>query len=193
MSDGNVIEKVIKERRSIKPAQMNGKKVPDELVKKFLEMADWAPTHGLTEPWYFMVYSGEKVKQFCIDHAGLYKDNTPEDKFMSAKYEKLLHNGDMASHIIVVAMKRGNNPKITALEEISATAAGVQNILLSATANGVASFWSSGGLTFHPALKSYLNLRDDDQVMGILYLGYSDQPLMAGRRIKPLDEKVSWL
>jgi hypothetical protein len=32
-------------------------------------------------------------------------------------------------------MKRGNNPKITALEEISATAAAVQNILLSATAN----------------------------------------------------------
>src|SRR5436190_16297629 len=123
MSDGNGLEKVIKERRSIKPAQMNGKKVPDELVNKFLEMADWAPTHGYTEPWYFMVYGGEKVKQFCQDHAELYKDNTPDDKFMSAKYEKLLHNGDMASHIIVATMKRGNNPKITALEEISATAA----------------------------------------------------------------------
>ena len=193
MSDGNVIEKVIKLRRSIKPLQMNGKKVPDDLVKKFLEMANWAPTHGYTEPWYFMVYSGDKVKQFCIDHANLYKDITPEDKFMSASYEKISHTGDMASHIIVAIMKRGTNPKITALEEISASAAAIQNLLLSATANGVASFWSTGGLTYNPALKNYLELKADDQIMGLLYLGYSDQPAAEGRRIKPLEEKVSWL
>jgi len=193
MSEGNVIEKVMKERRSIKPLQMNGKKVPDELVKKFLEMADWAPTHGYTEPWYFMVYSGDKVKQFCFDHASLYKDITPEDKFMSANYEKILHTGDMTSHIIVAIMKRGTNPKITALEEISASAAAIQNLLLSATANGVASFWSTGGLTYNPALKNYLNLKAEDQIMGLLYLGYSDKPATEGRRIKPLAEKVSWL
>ena len=193
MSDGNAIEKVIKQRRSIKPVQMNGKKVSDELVKNFLEMANWAPTHGYTEPWYFMVYSGDKVKQFCINHANLYKEITPEDKFMSANYEKLLHNGDLASHIIVAIMKRGTNPKITVLEEISATAAAIQNLLLSATANGVASFWNTGGLTFNPAMKNHLNLKADDQIMGILYLGYSDQPLAEGRRIKPMEEKVSWL
>ena len=193
MSDGNAIEKVIKQRRSIKPLLMNGKKVPDELVKNFLEMANWAPTHGYTEPWYFMVYSGDKVKQFCINHANLYKEITPEDKFMSANYEKLLHNGDFASHIIVAIMKRGSNPKITVLEEISATAAAIQNLLLSATANGVASFWNTGGLTFNPAMKNHLNLKADDQIMGILYLGYSDQPLAEGRRIKPMEEKVSWL
>ena len=193
MSDGNAIEKVIKQRRSIKPLLMNGKKVPDELVKNFLEMANWAPTHGYTEPWYFMVYSGDKVKEFCTDHANLYKEITPEDKFMSANYDKLLHNGDLASHILVAIMKRGTNPKITVLEEISATAAAIQNLLLSATANGVASFWNTGGLTFNPAMKNHLNLKADDQIMGILYLGYSDQPLAEGRRIKPMEEKVSWL
>jgi nitroreductase len=50
-------------------------------------------------------------------------------------------------------------------------AAAIQNILLGAMALNISSFWSTGGMTYHPELKRYLNLEEEDQVIGLLYLG----------------------
>ena len=170
---------------------MNGKKIPDEQVKEILRLANWAPTHGRTEPWRFIVYSGEKVKEFCFHHAELYKANTAPEKFEQANYDKQLHNGDLASHIIIAIMQRGSLAKIPALEEIAATAIAVQNILLGATAAGITSFLSTSGMTHHPAMKNFLQLKQEDVVLGILYLGYSDEK-MEGKRQTEIDEKVTW-
>jgi len=170
---------------------MNGKKIPDEQVKEILRLANWAPTHGRTEPWRFIVYPGEKVKEFCYQHAELYKANTTPEKFDQANYDKQLHNGDLASHIIIAIMQRGSLPKIPALEEIAATAIAIQNILLGATAAGITSFLSTSGMTHHAAMKEFLQLKQEDVVLGILYLGYSDEKT-EGKRQTEIDEKVIW-
>jgi len=187
----SILSDIIKSRRSIKPAKMNGKRIPDEQVKEILTLANWAPTHGRTEPWRFIVYSGEMVKEFCHQHAELYKANTDAEKFDQANYDKQLHNGDLASHIIIAIMQRGHLPKIPALEEIAATAIAVQNILLGATAAGITSFLSTSGMTHHPAMKDLLQLKQEDIVLGILYLGYSDEK-MEGKRQTEIEEKVIW-
>ena len=170
---------------------MNGKKIPDEQVRELLKLANWAPTHGRTEPWRFIVYSGIKVKEFCHDHAELYRSNTPPEKFEQANYDKQFHNGDLASHIIIAIMQRGNLPKIPAVEEIAATAIAIQNILLGATAAHIASFLSTSGMIHTPAMKNFLHLKEEDIVMGILYLGYSDEE-MVGKRQTEIEEKVTW-
>ena len=187
------ISEIIQKRRTTKPPQMNGKRIPDEQVKQLLELADWAPTHGYTEPWRFRVYAGDKVKDFCQTHADLYRAHTAPDKFMELKYEKLLHMGDKASHVIIACMRRGDLPKIPALEEIASTSCAIQNILLGATALGIASYWGSGGMAYQPAMKDFLQLREEDLVLGILYLGYTDIPLPEGKRTVPLEEKVEWM
>src|SRR6266496_4411639 len=186
-----IISSIIKNRRSIKPAKMNGKKIPDEQVKEILQLANWAPTHGRTEPWRFIVYAEDKVKEFCFQHAELYKGLTPPKNFEQANYDKQLHNGDLASHIIIAIMQRGNSPKIPVLEEIAATSIAIQNILLGATAAGIASFLSTSGMTHHAAMKNFFHLKEDDIVMGILYLGYSDEQ-MEGKRQTEMEEKVVW-
>jgi len=186
-----IIADIIKKRRSIKPVKMNGKKIPDEQVKELLKLANWAPTHGRTEPWRFIVYSGNKVKEFCYDHAELYKAHTPPEKFEQANYDKQLHNGDLASHIVIAVMQRGDSPKIPVLEEIAATAIAIQNILLGATAAGIASFWSTGGMTHHPVMKNFLRLKEHDIVMSLLYLGYTDEQ-MEGKRQTAIEEKLTW-
>lgn len=186
------IQTIIHNRRSCKPALMNGKKIEDAIIYQLLELADWAPTHAHTEPWRFVVFANDKVQEFCKDHAELYKTNTVKEKFETAKYEKLLHNGDQASHIIAVYMKRGTNPKITVMEEICAVAASVQNILLSASCLNIAALWSSGGLTYQTSMKEYFSLNDDDKMIGLLYLGYSDKAPKKGERIIPLKEKIEW-
>jgi nitroreductase len=186
-----IIASVIKNRRSIKPVKMNGKKIPDEQVRELLKLANWAPTHGRTEPWRFIVYSGDKVKEFCYQHAEMYKTHTPREKFEQANYDKHLHNGDLASHLIIAIMQRGGSPKIPALEEIAATAIAIQNILLGATAAGIASFWSTGGMVHHHVMKDFLQLSKEDIVMSLLYLGYADGQ-MEGKRQTEIEEKVIW-
>lgn len=189
----SAVQEAIQNRRTVKPPQMNGQQIPDEQVRQLLALADWAPTHGLTEPWRFKVYARDKVQEFCLTHAELYKKHTAPDKFLELKYEKLLHMGDQASHIIVAVMQRGSLPKIPALEEIAATSCAVQNLLLGATALGIASYWGSGGMAYHPAMKEKLQLREEDLVLGILYLGYTDNKAVpAGKRTVPLEEKVEW-
>lgn len=181
---------LIKNRRTTKPPMMNGKKIPDTQIKQLLELADWAPTHANTEPWYFIVYADPKT--FCSEHAELYRDSTSAEDFMQFNYEKLLHMGDKASHVIIAVMKRGRLSKIPVLEEIAATACAVQNILLGATALGIASYWGTGGMALKPEMKTYLALGEEDMVMGILYLGYSDN-VPSGERIVPLNEKIKWI
>jgi len=90
-------------------------------------------------------------------------------------------------------MKRGINDKIPQLEEIAAVSAAIQNILLGATALDIASFWSTGGMTHKNAMKKYLGLDDEDIVMGLIFMGYTDEPIKEGFRNIPFNEKVSWL
>ncbi|MGY3211563.1 nitroreductase family protein [Mucilaginibacter sp. HD30] len=185
----NTVAEIIKSRRSVKPFMMNGGKIPDAQVQSLLELADWAPTHALTEPWRFIIYV--TPSDFCHQHAELYKQNTPAVEFIQGSYDNLYTQGDKVSHIIITIMQRGNLPKIPAFEEISATAAAMQNILLGATALNIASFWNTGGMVLKPAMHSFLNLRYEDLVMGVIYLGYADEYPKGVRKV-PLSEKVVW-
>lgn len=172
---------------------MNGKRIPDEQIHDLLHLAHWAPTHGRTEPWHFLVYSGDALKEFGKKHAETYWNNTPEDKRQEATREKLEHNVDKASHLVVAVMKRGTNPKIPMIEEVAAASAAVQNILLGATALGIATLWSTGGMAHTEAFKNMLELAADDVVLGLIFMGYTDEPAREGSRNSTISEKVKWL
>src|ERR1700743_2768675 len=100
----NAFREIVIHRRSTKPTAFNGQKIDNQQINKLLELASWAPSHGLTEPWRFIVYSDDAVRRFCHQHADLYRQYSPPDKFNTAKYEKQAHNGDLASHLIIVYM-----------------------------------------------------------------------------------------
>lgn len=188
--DFTTIANIIKTRRTVKPAMMNGQKIPNGHVADLLELADWAPTHALTEPWRFVVY--ENPQAFCQQHADLYKEQAEGDSFNPATYNNLTHMGDKASHILVAYMKRQEAGKIPVMEEIAATSCAIENLLLGAHALNIASYWGTGGATLKPIMKQFLGLGPDDQVMGLLYLGYADEQPEGRRRI-PLEEKVKWI
>jgi nitroreductase len=192
MNNFSKLEEIVINRRSTKPTAFNGQTIDDDQIRQLLELGNWAPSHGLTEPWRFIVYSGPAVREFCHQHAEQYRQITPPDKFAAAKYEKQAHNGDLASHLILVYMQRGTNPGIPALEEICATAAAADNILLGAEALGIAVLWSTGGTVLQPVMKEYLGLRPEDSILGLLYLGYTDEPQRPGKRT-PISEKTKWI
>ncbi|MBL7705597.1 MAG: nitroreductase [Taibaiella sp.] len=192
MSTFEQFKEIVTRRRTVKPAQMNGQIIPEQDIKDIIATADWAPTHGRTEPWRFFVLTGDNLKKFCEHHAELYWANTDEALRTETKRESLTKMGDKASHLVITVMRRTPDTKIIVEEEYAAVAAATENMLLGATAKGIASFWSTGGMTHHPAMKMYLGLTENDLVMGLIYLGYSDDQKEGTRKI-PLVDKIIWV
>jgi nitroreductase len=187
----DTLSKLISERRTIKPAHFNGEKVSESQIQHLLAMANWAPTHKFTEPWRFIVFTPERVQGFCLEHAALYKAHTPAERFEEATFDKLLHMGDKASHIIVAYNQKTPGDKLPEWEEWTATACAIQNVLLAAQAEGIAVFWSTGGMMSKPAFKTWLGLQETDFPMGVFYLGRSDEPAK-GVRKTPIEDKTRW-
>lgn len=190
--DFEVLERIVCQRRTIKAGRMNGKKIAESDIRDLIQLADWAPTHGRTEPWRFVVLEGEAFKLFSEQHAELYRQHIPEEKFREDKYKGLLENYQTASHLVIVLMKRTVDGKIPEEEEYAAVAAAIQNMLLGASAKKIAAIWSTGGMATKPAMKPLLDLTEKDRVVGFLYLGYADEELKEGFRKIPLNEKIIW-
>jgi nitroreductase len=186
------LNELIKFRRSTKPRLFNGSKIDDNIVWQILENSNWAPNHGLTQPWRYKVFTGSGLEKLANFQANLYQQTTSEDKFKPEKYERMITNVLKSSHVIVICMKRQTSGKILELEEIEAVACSVQNMALTAAAYEICSFWGSGGVTYTQELKDFLGLEEQDKCLGYLYLGYSDSPTTKSRRDR-IQDKVEWI
>lgn len=182
----------IKYRRTIDPDNYNGNDTPKEIIEKMLEAANWAPTHGLTEPWRFIIYAKDKVHNLGELHAEVYRQNTPEEQFLQKKNDKLKYRAQHCSHVIICVNRKGNKSNIPEIEEIAATSCAIQNMLLVATQYNTATFWSTGGMCYHPALKQALGLEETDKILGFIYVGQYDIPHPDGKRTTDWKEKASW-
>lgn len=56
------VQEIVKQRRSIR--KFLPKPVPEELVNEIVADALWAPSWGNTQPWEFIVATGEPLEQF---------------------------------------------------------------------------------------------------------------------------------
>jgi nitroreductase len=168
-----------------------GRQIPDETVMQILENATWAPTHGLTEPWHFVVFTGKGLQKLAVFQSELYKESAGE-KFKEDKFKNLQNNPLKASHVIALCMKRDPNKKIPELEEIEAVAAAVQNIYLSVTVYGLGGYWTTGGITYNEKAKAFFGLGEEDKLLGFFYLGHVAIPSPPGKR-KSVGEKLVWV
>jgi len=183
---------LIRNRRSVFPKQFEqGKTIDDAIITQLLENANWAPSHGQTEPWRFVVFTGEGLQKLATFQAELYKKEAGEN-FKEATYQTLSTNPLKASHVIALCMKRDPNKKFAEVEEIAALSCAVQNIYLSTTAYGVGGYWTTGGVTYKPSAKEFFGLGEDDKLMGFFYLGHVAVPSATGKR-RPIEEKVEWV
>ena len=67
------LQTIIKHRRNIKPQFFTPDVIPDQDIKNVLESANWAPNHGFTEPWRFVVFSGASKMKLAEFQSDLYK------------------------------------------------------------------------------------------------------------------------
>ena len=116
-----------------------------------------------------------------------------EDQFRPDKYEKLGKGPLLAPVGIAIGMKRQESGKIPAIEEVEAVACAVQNMHLTASAIGMAGFWSSPPIVYRPEVAKWLGLTENDQCLGVFYLGWPKEETWPEGQRGPIEEKVTWV
>jgi nitroreductase len=187
------LNELIHQRRSVFPEDYTGERVDDAIVKQMLENARWAPSHKLTQPWRFIVFTGDGLRALATAQSDLYKDVTLNDgTFKEANYEKLLTKPLMSSHIIVVVMRRDEKRSVPEIEEAGAVFCAVQNMYLTASAYGVGCYLSTGGITYFAKSKELFGLEDNDRLIGFFHVGIPKRKYVEGKR-KPVSEISEWV
>ncbi|CAN5157214.1 hypothetical protein BH09BAC3_BH09BAC3_17070 [soil metagenome] len=187
------VNQLIRQRRSIFSKDYTGERVKTQIVNQMLENANWAPNHKMTEPWRFVVFTGEGLKKLAEFQAACYKQVTSlDDSFKEDRYQSLLMKPLLSSHIIAVGVKRDESKRLPEVEEIGAVYCAIQNMYLTATAYGIGCYLSSGGITYFEEAKEFFGLGKDDKLLGFMHIGVPKGDVPDGRR-KSIDEKVKWV
>ena len=155
--------------------------VPHDLVVELCDLAQWAPNHKRTWPWRFALVEGEAraVLGNTIADVMATQDD-PEAKVIKTrtKYER-------TPATLVVGSAPGDSPLRTA-ENRDAAAAGMQNVLLGATAAGLASFWGSCAKGADAAVAEMCGFEPGTHIVGLVYLGWPVDAVAAPER-PPVD------
>ena len=75
------ITAVIKDRRTIYPEQFSDRRVHKEIIEQILNNAIWAPTHGMTQPWRFKIFTEESIETLGVFQADFYKEKNSGENF----------------------------------------------------------------------------------------------------------------
>jgi len=205
---------LIRRRRSIFPKDFTGQQVPLAVIEEILLAANWAPTHGKTEPWRFVVAGSEAVQRVM----------DIRDRFMTVKLTGEGDTAGLAKHKTKMARKRTELQKCAVVifivvkrvrtlkgrfmpewEEVAAVSCAVQNLHLQLTAHwdkGIGGYWSSGGYNSWmqaPEMRQLVgagavgapvsvgsnnDAPPDDLVLGGFYLGVANPKKMGAYRAK---------
>lgn len=186
------ITEIIHDRRTIQPKDYTPREVQRDIIDRVLGNAVWAPSHGMTQPWRFTVFTGagrEHLSHFLGEE---YRRLTPPEKFLQKKYENHTQRPLQSSVAIALGLARDPNRKIPLLEEQLSVACAVQNMHLTCTAYGLGGFWSTGAAITGTGMRDFLGLSEEDQCLGLFYIGYPAIEWPKGYR-KPLPDFVRYV
>ena len=124
-------------------ARLKPDPVPKEPILTALEAANWAPSHGETEPWRFTVYTGEGRRTLGEAFGAAYRvDSEREGSFkeaiFAAQRDRVWAAPVWISLGLEPALRPDGSPKMGLEEEALALACAVQNLHLVANAQGLA-------------------------------------------------------
>lgn len=168
--------------------QYINKPIPKEILKELLLNANHAPTHKLTEPWRFKVFTAEGKTRFGDFLGEKYQEITSE--FVPAKLEKIKANAQNAGAVLAIILHRDPAERIPEWEEVASVSCAVQNIWLALDQYELGGYWSSP--VYCKYLGEHIKLNENESCIGFFYIGYCEP---SNRIIakKPIEEKIEWI
>ncbi len=186
------VTQAIKSRRSVGIVKPDP--VPRELVEEILESAVHAPNHRITEPWRFHVFAGKGRGEFArarAETARLMAEAEGEEEEYIAGRTSRERKKAFRAPVVIAVISKGGRDEVETLENYAACAAAVQNMQLTAHALGLATIWRTGPVAYHPYMRGFFGLENDDKVVAYLYLGYVEA-IERPRRREPASAWTVW-
>ncbi|ELY9422004.1 NAD(P)H nitroreductase [Cronobacter dublinensis] len=126
-----------------------------------------APDHGTLQPWRFFVIEGEGRERFSalLENAAIAdgQDEKAIDKAHNAPFRAPL--------IITVVAHCQEHHKVPRWEQVVSAGCAVMAMQMAALAQGFNGIWRSGPFTDNPRVREAFECREQDQIVGFLYLG----------------------
>lgn len=156
-----------------------------ELIARLCELAVWAPNHKRTWPWRFALFTGEGRELLGQCFAADMAEHAIGDE---TKRTKTLTKYRRAPAVVVVGCEAHEHPSFHA-ENRDAVAAGVQNLLLGATAAGLVSFWSTAPVIDGSRALGLCGFDTATRIIAVIYLGWpgAETPPAPQRPVFALD------
>jgi nitroreductase len=186
------VEDAIRTRRSIgrvKPDPVNR-----DVIERLIEAASWAPSHYNTQPWTFIVMTGDGRAKLGEGYARVAAASLPDlgGQELEERLAKERLKAFRAPVVIAAVCAPSGDPRAVPAEELAASHAAVQNLLLAAHANGLGAIWRSGEPMYHPLMKETFGLNAEQELVGLIYIGKPDMQAPPARR-GPAAAKTVWL
>lgn len=184
------LHNAIASRRSFGLKELAPEPIDLALVEQLLDAANWAPSHGKTEPWRFVVYSGEARRVVGEAFGAAFRLLNPEQPAGGPGEHAQRERVWQAP--VWIALGMCPDPKMPEWEELIAFGSAVQNLHLMAGALGLAGKWTSGACALHPHVAEVVGFAPATRLLGFFYVGRPAGPWPEGRR-RALAAKVRWL
>ena len=157
----------IETRRSI--SKLIAPAPSDDDIKKILHAAQLAPDHGRLKPWHFLLIRG--VAREALGELYLEAALADQPDLAENRKNKIRDMPLRAPLVIVVVAKLAEGHKVPESEQIVATGAGVQNMLLAIQALNYSAMWRTGDMAYNQHVKAGLALAEKDVIVANLYVG----------------------
>lgn len=181
---------LVRLRRSFSVNQLLPDPIDLDDVTKMLEAANWAPSHGQTEPWRFSVYSGTGRQGLSDAFAAAYRLATPPEK-QTASGEAAQRDRVWGAPVWI-SLGMEPDPRRPEWEELAAFACATQNAHLMASALGLGCKWTSNAVATHDHVAAFVGLTPPAKLLGFFYVGRPAVAWPEGSR-RPLVDKVRWV
>ncbi len=174
---------VIKNRRSVR--KYSSMRVPNEVLSRILEASRWAPSAHNAQPWRFIVIRDaalrKKLAEAMADrwNKDLRRDNVPPEK-----REELVRTSverfSRAPTAIVACLTMKDmdrypdrkRQKIEYIMAVQSLAAAIENMLLTAHAEGLGSCWFCAPLFCQDTVRDILNIPNYIEPQALITMGY---------------------
>jgi nitroreductase len=159
-----------------------------ETLEQILTAGMRVPDHGNIKPWHFTVLQEKGLKRLSDIFSQVGQLNAVDE-------EKLLKMRKMpfrAPMIIIISTRYCQHPKVPKQEQLVAAGCCAHAMQMAAFGLGYGAMWRTGELSYHEVVKTELDIKTDDDIVGFLYIGTENKQLPA-KATTPYQDYVTFL
>ena len=152
-----------------------------EQLENILHAGMRAPDHGTLQPWRFFIIADDGRERFSqlLEKGAMAagQDEKAIEKARNAPFRAPL--------IITVIAHCTEETKVPRWEQVVSAGCAVQAMQMAALAQGFNGIWRTGAWTEHALVREAFGCREQDEIVGFLYLGTPQ--LKASTKVTPPD------